>query len=316
MFAPPVLQVLSGERLHLSHGPIDIVLKAWGAAEAVKAAYAAAWARFPQILPELCDELGDLRRPMSEQPQVTSPVARRMHAACLPYTHVFVTPMAAVAGAVADELLTAMTRAAPLARAFVNDGGDIAVHVTPGEPLCIGIAGGFEDGGVPSLNGEVAIMAGDGIGGLATSGARGRSFSLGIADAVTTLAGTAAAADVAATLIANAVDLDPHHPSIARKPACDLDPDSDLGARRVTMAVGALAPEEIAQALEAGCAQAERFRARGLIQGASLMLQGHTRVAGHASAWRPPEEVGAGRALQPPHLVDRDVTASRQGARP
>ena len=49
--------------------------------------------------------------------------------------------------------------------------------------------------------------------GIATSGWRGRSFSLGIADAVTVLAATAAEADAAATVIANAVDL-PGHPAI------------------------------------------------------------------------------------------------------
>ena len=64
--------------------------------------------------------------------------------------------------------------------------------------------------------------------GIATSGWRGRSFSLGIADAVTVLADRAAAADAAATIIANAVDL-PGHPAIVRVPACELAPDSDLG---------------------------------------------------------------------------------------
>ena len=66
--------------------------------------------------------------------------------------------------------------------------------------------------------------------GVATSGWRGRSFSLGIADAVTVLAATAAAADAAATIIANAVDL-PGHPAIARRPASELEDDSDLGDR-------------------------------------------------------------------------------------
>lgn len=281
MFAPPVLQVLSGERLHLSHGPIDIVLKAWGTPEAVKVAYAAAWARFPQILPELSAELGELRRPISEQPRLTGPVARRMAAACLPFAGEFVTPMAAVAGAVADELLAEMLRAAPLARAFVNDGGDIAVHVTPGARLDIGVAGAFADSDIPQLNGQVSITADQGIGGIATSGARGRSFSLGIADAVTTLARDAATADVAATLIANAVDLDAGHPGVMRRPAHELDPDSDLESRLVTVAVDPLGMDEIGRALEAGQRHADALRQRGLIHAAALMLQGHTRVAGN-----------------------------------
>ena len=83
------------------------------------------------------------------------------------------------------------------------------------------------------------IDADDPARGIATSGRHGRSFSLGIADAVTVLARTASQADAAATIIANAVDL-PGHPAIVRCPANELQPDSDLGARLVTRDVGAL----------------------------------------------------------------------------
>lgn len=278
MFAPPVLQVLSGDRLHLSHGPIDIVLKAWGAREHEQAANAAAWVRFQTILPELCDELPGLRTPIDADPRVDSPVARRMVAACRPFAGVFVTPMAAVAGAVADELLAAMRAAAPLSRAFVNDGGDIAVHIGAGETLDVGLAGEFAHGAIPTVNGKLRLESHDGIGGIATSGARGRSFSLGIADAVTTLACDAATADVAATLIANAVDVS--SPAIERRRACDLDPDSDLGPRLVTVAVGPLSPAEIDLALARGAACAENYAQQGCIRGAALMLAGRNRVCG------------------------------------
>jgi len=249
-FAPPVLQELAGARLHLSHGPIDVVLKAWGTPEAVRAAYAAACQRFAGILPELCDELAMLRTPMHEDPNVDGPVARRMVDACLPFAGVFVTPMAAVAGAVADELLTHMTAAAPLLRAFVNDGGDIAVMMAPGHRLDIGVAGEYAGAAIPCLNGALRLEAASGVGGIATSGARGRSFSLGIADAVTTLAPTAAMADAAATLVANAVNLD--SPAVLRRPACELDPDSDLRSLPVTVSVGPLTPAEVDAALAAG----------------------------------------------------------------
>ena len=278
MFAAPVIQHLTGDRLHLSHGPIDVVLKAWGTPAAQRAAYEAAGRRFPTILPELCDELALLRRPIQQQPAVDGPVARRMVAACAPFADVFVTPMAAVAGAVADELLAHMTAAAPLDRAFVNDGGDIAVLVTEGHALEIGVAGEFSRGTVPVLNGRLRLDANSGIGGLATSGARGRSFSLGIADSVTALARDAATADVAATLIANAVDID--GPDVDRRPARDLDPDSDLGDRLVTVAVGQLAPSEIDTALARGLQRALDYQRRGLIADAALMLAGQTRTLG------------------------------------
>ena len=291
MFAPPVIQELAGERLHLSHGPIDVVLKAWGRAEEVRAAYRAAVARFPAILPELCDELMELRRPMHEGPVVSGKVAQRMVEACRPFAEVFVTPMAAVAGAVADELLAEMTAAAELERAFVNDGGDIAVLVMPGHSLDVGVAGEFSRGAVPAINGAMRIDAASGVGGIATSGTRGRSFSLGIADAVTVVAHTAATADVAATLIANAVDID--SPAITRRPARELDPDSDLRDLPVTVSVGLLTPADVEAALAAGAERARGYRERGLILDAALMLQGSIR------GLETPERLTAPRAGAP-----------------
>ena len=274
------VRALPGGRLHLQHGPIDVVLRAWGAPAAVAAAYEAAAARFGTVLDELVAELPELRRPMDDGPRVRGAVALRMVAACRPHRGVFVTPMAAVAGAVADELLAAMTGAAPLDRAFVNDGGDIAVHLAEGETLRVGVAADFSRGPVPALGGQVALRAGDGIGGVATSGRQGRSFSLGIADSATVLARDAAGADAAATLVANAVDL-PGHPAVRRVPACALDPDSDLRERPVTVSVGALTRGEVALALAAGLARAEAVRGNGVIRGAALTLRGETVVLGH-----------------------------------
>ena len=280
MFAPAVIQELTGGRLHLSHGPIDVVLKAWGEPQALRAAYAAAVRRFPELLPELCEELSHLRRPLQDKPMLAGPVARRMLEACRPFAGVFLTPMAAVAGAVADELLAQMLGAARLDRVFINNGGDIAVFMAPGQALEVGIAGAFSRGNVPVLNGRLRLEAGSGVGGIATSGARGRSFSLGIADAVTVLARTAAAADAAATLIANAVNVETL--AVARRPAAELDPDSDLGDRLVTVAVGALTAAEIETALAAGAARAAAYRRQGLIIAAALMLARRSKVLGDA----------------------------------
>jgi ApbE superfamily uncharacterized protein (UPF0280 family) len=280
MWEPPSRQSLEGERLHFQHGPIDIVLKAWGAEAEVAAAYHAAWQRFPAILPELADELAELRLPMSAKPFVTSPVALRMLSACGAYPDCFVTPMAAVAGAVADELLAVMLRAAKLDRAFVNDGGDIAVHLADGQRIDLGVIGDFSRGSEPAGCALLSLQSGSPVRGIATSGVRGRSFSLGIADSVTALARTAAQADVAATLIANGVNL--QHRGIVRVPASDLDPDSDLGDRLVTRAVPALTKAQIETALGRGLDLARRFRQRGLIVDAALTLQGTTALLDQA----------------------------------
>jgi ApbE superfamily uncharacterized protein (UPF0280 family) len=173
-----------------------------------------------------------------------------------------------------------MLGAARLDRVFINNGGDIAVFIAPGQALEVGIAGAFSRGNLPVLNGRLRLEAGTGVGGIATSGARGRSFSLGIADAVTVLGRTAAAADAAATLIANAVNLESS--AVARRPASELDPDSDLADRLVTVAVGALTAAEIETALAAGAARAEAYRRQGLIIAAALMLARRSKVLGDA----------------------------------
>jgi len=246
---------LPGNRLHLQDGPIDLIIEAIGAAGEVEAAYAAATQRFSSILDELCAELPLLRA--SIRPGRTLPegiVAQRMWQACAPFApETFITPMAAVAGSVAEEVLGAMTADADLRRVFVNNGGDIALHITAGEKMEIGL---IDRPDRPQIYGTVSIAAAQPIRGIATSGWRGRSFSLGIADAVTILAKTAAEADAAATVVANAVDL-PGHAAIRRTPACEIDPQSDLRSIPVTTEVGALSAMEIETALAAGLAVAQ-----------------------------------------------------------
>jgi hypothetical protein len=370
MRRPQVALLADGRRLHLQDGPIDLVIEAFGAKEAIGAAYVAAARRLTGLLDELVAELPLLRAPVlpwphypnskrdqrpilprtagkgdrpedrgggvhvrsrsapstmrtaplpnpppqagegversemggggsnawrndpSEQsaPRAEPPalratptgvVARRMHAGVAPFAdECFITPMAAVAGAVADEIIAAMTRAAPLARAYVNNGGDIALHLRAGEAFALGLVDRPDR---PSLFACAQIMAGDPTRGIATSGWRGRSFSLGIADAVTILAATAAQADAAATIVANAVDL-PGHPAIARAPAASIKPDNDLGDILVTRAVGRLDAREIAEAIQRGLACARALHDRRLIDAAAIHLQGETRVLAPAGA--------------------------------
>src|SRR5262249_8720215 len=151
---------------------------------------------FATLLDELCEELALLRAPAEPGIlRLAGAVAQRMERAVSPFAaEAFITPMAAVAGAVAEEILWAMTGAAPLSRAYVNNGGDIALHLSPGAAFTIGLITRPDR---PSLFGTTRLTAKDGIYGIATSGWRGRSFSLGIADAVTVLAESAAAADAA-----------------------------------------------------------------------------------------------------------------------
>lgn len=281
MNGPQVGWLADGRRLHLNHGPIDLIVETFGGEAERRAAHAAAIARFAPILEELVGELAELRRPAGASPRsFTGSTARRMEAATQRFHPEFITPMAAVAGSVADEMMAAMTAAAHLDKAYVNDGGDIAIHLEGDAAISAAIAGTGH-----GLADRAVIRAADPVRGIATSGWRGRSFSLGIADAVTVLAENTAAADAAATMIANAVDL-PGHPAIKRQPANEMQPDTDLGAQLVTVDVGTLAPDEVAAALDRGTAAAERYCRRGLVHAAALFLAGHTRTVGAAIASR------------------------------
>ncbi len=273
--------------MHLQHGPIDLIIGAEGDAPGVtQAAFARAEERFSTVLDGLVADLPRHRSPLNEPYDLPhDPVARRMYQAAGPYCQDhFVTPMIAVAGSVADTVLDAMRAEPGLVRAYVNNGGDIALHLTGAAQFSVAMAGA-----TGTDLGRVSVSAQSGIGGIATSGWAGRSYSLGIADSVTVLARNAAQADAAATLIANAVDL-PDHPGIVRMPAQTLSPDSDLGDRRVVTDVPQLSAEACDAALARALPRATDFLRQDLIQGAALFLQGRTKMIGHPLTIPSPKE--------------------------
>lgn len=281
MIPPLAARLPDGRRLHLQHGPIDLIIEVTGPTDTVRDAEEAATERFRTILDELVPQLDLLRAPVDPAARADGGVARRMIAAATPFRTEFVTPMVAVAGAVADEVLHVIAAVPEVQRAYVNDGGDVAFHLTGDQTLRVGLVPSEATGIAEHV---LTVTATDPIRGAATSGAGGRSFSLGIADGVTALASRTALADAAATLIANAVDL-PGHAAIRREPACDLDPDSDLGDRPVTVEVGPLQDAEVDAALDRGVAAAEHWVATVPdLHGAVLGLRGHYRVVGTGPA--------------------------------
>ena len=270
---------MDAQRWHFQHGPIDLVISADGDAAALASAHAAAWQRFEQVLPELVQELPLLRQAVSSKATdcpLKGPVARRMWQACRPFAMDFITPMAAVAGSVAQEIIACYQRPG-IARAWVNNGGDIAMHLTPGQSLRVGLYADIARLDVAQLqdqlllDGQFSVEAAMPVRGVATSGWRGRSFSMGIADSVTVLARTAAQADAAATVIANAVNV--NDARVQRAPAASLKDDSDLGQRLVTINVPPLPPALVLQALQAGLATARALQSEGLIDSALLVCQ-------------------------------------------
>lgn len=270
-------QALGDGRYHFQHGPMDIVIGAEGEPAAVQGAHADAWARFRGLLQELVSELPALRVPLEDTCVLRGDVARNMWQAARVFSPAFVTPMVAVAGAVAQHLVQSYQRPG-VTRAWVNNGGDIALHLTPGQRFRIGLFADIDrlawldaTDGLP-VDGVFDVAHASPVRGVATSGWRGRSFSLGIADSVTILAATAAQADACATLVANAVNVD--DPRIRRRPANQLKDDTDLGAIAVTVDVPRLQPAQVAQALKAGLDRALALREAGLICASVITCQG------------------------------------------
>ncbi len=267
MQGPQISFLPDGKRLHLHHGPIDMIVdvEGPGRVDALRIAVA----RFETLLQELVDDLPRLRAPSGPSPH--SETGKAMVRATDPFASDFITPMAAVAGAGADKILKAICDAAEVTKAYVNNGGDIAFHLAAGQTLTALLAS--------EPMAKTVIEAAQPSRGIATSGWRGRSQSLGIADTVTVLATNAAAADAAATMIANSVDL-PGHPSVLRQAACEISPDSDLRDREVTIRVGTLSVPDIDRALACGICYADGLLKSGLIHGAYLALQGQFRTLG------------------------------------
>ncbi|MDQ0042784.1 UPF0280 family protein [Variovorax boronicumulans] len=273
---------LDSSRWHFNHGPIDIVAEAHGDPYAVAAAHDAAWARFGHVLDELVRELPLLRLPVTDKLRPRGVVGQRMWDACAAFSPMFITPMAAVAGSVAQELIAFYDRPG-IERAWINNGGDIALHLAPGHSARVGVFADIarfdwrnHSNSILTTDGQFELHADEPVRGVATSGWRGRSFSLGIADSVTVLAATAAQADAAATVIANAVDVD--DALIQRKPASECKDDGDLGDALVTVDVPPLAPSQVKSALDTGAICAKVLQKGGLVWAALLVCQGQFRL--------------------------------------
>ncbi len=261
----------------MKHGPIDLFVKIDADdPHVVDAVVKFLGGRFQHLLPSLCEELPTLRTHVAHiafPPK--SAVGKKMFESAAKVSDFdVVTPMIAVAGSVADHVCDLIDENFDTQRIIVNNGGDIAFRLDKDQNMTVGIC---DDVAAPKISTTVELGWLDGIGGIATSGWRGRSFSLGVADAVTVLATRASLADATATLIANAVDL-PGSSKVIRQRANELSPDSDLDEREVTVDVAALSAHEINEALTNGAMVAERLQKAGLIHSAYLSLKGSSRV--------------------------------------
>lgn len=195
-------------------------------------------------------------------------VVRNMIRACKKMEAHDLTPLAAVAGAASD-MVADFLIAKGGTKIIVDNGGDIAIRLKGDEQARIGIKTEIAARKPDYL---LVIDSRMGVGGVATSGLGGRSFTKGIASAVTVLSDNASSADAAATVIANATNAE--HPAITRCLPETVYPDTDIAGEWVTESAGELPPEKVSEALRKGLSEAYRLHRKGHIKGAFIAVKG------------------------------------------
>jgi uncharacterized protein len=195
-------------------------------------------------------------------------VVRRMIEATRKMEEQDLTPLAAVAGTASDVVADFMFSKGGT-KIIVDNGGDIAIRLREGETARVGVK--IEIGAREPAY-LILIDSTMGIGGVATSGIGGRSFTKGIASAATVLSETASFSDAAATVIGNFTIVE--DPNIVKSLAEKIYPDTDIAGEWVTIKVGELSQEKIGKALNNGLSKAYTICQRGLIKGALVALQG------------------------------------------
>jgi ApbE superfamily uncharacterized protein (UPF0280 family) len=177
------------------------------------------------------------------------------------------TPMAAVAGTLADGVADWLVERG-MTRVIVDNGGDLAIRLAPGETVSVGVRTDIHR---PEVTHILELDDRSSSWGVTTSGLGGRSFTRGIASAVTAVAHRANYADAAATAIANACWVP--DPAIRQVPARLLDPDSDIPQLPVTVGVGALSPGAFARAVARAVDKSDALTHCGVVLG-SLVAAG------------------------------------------
>jgi len=195
-------------------------------------------------------------------------VVRRMIEATKKMGEPDLTPLAAVAGTTSDRVADFIFGRGGT-KIIVDNGGDIAIRLKEGEVARIGVKTDIQAKDPDYL---ITVDSTTGIGGVATSGLGGRSFTKGIASAATVLAENASLADAAATVVGNFTNVE--DPNIIRTLAEKVYPDTDIAGEWVTIEVGKLSSEKIEEALTNGLTKANSICQKGLIKGALIAVQG------------------------------------------
>ena len=205
-------------------------------------------------------------------PRITDPLALRMIASVQAVGDEDLTPMAAVAGTIADAVADFLFERG-MTRVLVDNGGDVAVRCCDGDPVAVGIRPKVESKSIA----QVMVLGPERTAwGIATSGLGGRSLTRGVLEAATIVAADASLADAAATAVANASRV--QDPTVVRQLAETIDGYTDIAGLEVTAAVGPLSVAQKDLALCQALARAEELIKKNVIYGAYAAVQGQTAM--------------------------------------
>ena len=268
--APNPIQVLRNGTVLVDYGPMRMLISAFENARPIMG-LAEEGAHFAtKVLEDLARFLPVIKKKSEglEVQDAFPDVVRRMIDATKKMGERDLSPLAAVAGAASDVVADFIFGKGGT-KIIVDNGGDIAIRLREREVARVGVKTEI-DAKQPTY--VISIDSTMGIGGVATSGLGGRSFTKGIASAATILSETASVSDAAATVIGNFTNIE--DTNITRSLAEEIYPDSDLAGEWVTTGIGELSEEKIEEALNRGLSKAYSICQKGLIHGSLVALRG------------------------------------------
>ncbi len=262
------IQIIKPGTVHIEYGPVSAVISAFRGTTALTDECIQSVNRIKELLQELSLNMKLLRTPLAAlaADELPSLPGRMIQAVSLTGDGTM-TPLAAVAGTLSD-LTADWLIGEGATRVTVNNGGDIAVRLKENKNLRIGVSRSLYQGAMEILE----IEAGDGIGGVATSGLGGRSLTRGIADSVTVAAESCRTADAFATYLANSTFVS--CPEVATAVAEELEPGTDIPGLRVVRRVGRLRDSVVSQAFDQLSRAAEEALKNNHIRKVYASIQG------------------------------------------
>jgi len=273
------IHALDGGRILAEYGPMRLVISAWVGKlpqrEICVRAARESFAYFERVA-ALKNELSI---PLHRNPvHVRDPIAQAMVDSVHEVGDKDLTPLAAVAGALADAVADFLFDRG-MTRVVVDNGGDIAVRIIGNEQVNVGIGTAARNGRISK---SIVLDSSLSSWGIATSGLGGRSFTRGVASAVTILARTASLADAAATAVANASFVEDEN--VLQQPAEKIDPNTDIAGIPVTVKVGPLSEEKVEMAVFRASGKARSLEDQGVILGVVVEVQDRIAVDAFAQA--------------------------------